>query len=52
MGPYRCDKKHNDSALLNNEMEKDQSFKSFLETYGDKVCFYMDRGYSYGFNVF
>ena len=46
MGPYQCDKKHNDAALFNNEVANDQSFKNFLKLHGNNLTFYMDRGYS------
>lgn len=45
MGPYQCDKKNNDAALFNNEVTKDEKFKVFIEKFGPKLCFYMDRGY-------
>ena len=50
MGPYRSDKKHNDASLLNNEVEKDENLKRFLDLYGPQVALYMDRGYRTSFS--
>ena len=52
MGPYRCDKKHNDASLLNNEVQKDEKLKQFLGKYGPKLALYMDRGYRNSFSLF